>query len=258
VNTGKNPPETNNALAKQNKISGRMFNELSEEERKQLPKALMAEFAGTFFFIFLGVGSVLIDQQLEKKMSYIGLVGIAFAFFAGLSIAITFSAKASGGHINPAVTLSLWLAKQIQLVPAVLYIIVQLLGAIVGAWILTLLFPPFVWQPVHLATPILSDVSVLGGILIEGLITFLLVLTVFTTAIDEKAPKMGGFWIGFVVLVGVLSFGPKTGAAFNPARWFGPALVSGTWDYWYVYPIAEVIGAVVAYFFYRWVYSSST
>jgi glycerol uptake facilitator-like aquaporin len=77
----------------------------------------------------VGVGSVLIDQQLERKMSYIGLVGIAFAFFAALSIAITFSAKASGGHINPAVTLSLWLAKQIPLLPAGLYILVQLLNA---------------------------------------------------------------------------------------------------------------------------------
>ena len=84
--------------------------------------------------------------------------------------------------------------------------------------------------------------------LIEAVLTFFLVFVVYGTLIDERGPfsKIAGLPIGFVVTFGFLAGGPLTGAAMNPARWFGPALLSTTWTDWWVYLIGPIGGGVIA------------
>jgi len=77
-------------------------------------------------------------------------------------------------------------------------------------------------------------------------LTLVLVFAVFGTAVDRRAPRLGGMAIGLAVAADVLMGGPLTGAAMNPARWFGPALASGHWDNWYVWWVGPLIGAIVA------------
>jgi glycerol uptake facilitator-like aquaporin len=86
------------------------------------------------------------------------------------------------------------------------------------------------------------------AILLEAVGTFFLVWAVFSTAIDSRGPfqKTAGFTIGLTITFGILAIGPWTGAAFNPARWLGPALASGQWADWYVWIAGPIAGAIFA------------
>ena len=86
----------------------------------------------------------------------------------------------------------------------------------------------------------------------ETILTFFLVFMVFTTAVDNRAPKIAGFGIGLVVFLDALVGGSLTGAAMNPARWAGPALASMYLTNWYVYIIGPVLGGILAALFYTW------
>src|SRR2546422_3689765 len=105
-------------------------------------RALIAEFAGTFFFVFLGAGVICDDQLLGNKL---GLLGIAVAHGLALSVAVTATMRVSGAHLNPAVTFGLWTIGKIRGVLAVEYIVVQLLGSMFAAFLLTGAFPPMAW-----------------------------------------------------------------------------------------------------------------
>jgi glycerol uptake facilitator-like aquaporin len=105
---------------------------------------------------------------------------------------------------------------------------------------------------VALGTPqVGAGITIAGAIVVEAILTVLLVLAVFGTAIDRRAPKLGGLAIGLAVTADVLMGGPLTGAAMNPARWFGPAVASGTFSDWYVWWIGPLLGATVAAAIYR-------
>jgi glycerol uptake facilitator-like aquaporin len=91
------------------------------------------------------------------------------------------------------------------------------------------------------------------GVLIEAILTFFLLLAVFGTAVDKRAPKIGGFGIGLTLFVAILMGGPLTGASLNPARTFGPALAGGFWQNDLVYWIGPIIGAVIAALIYEYV-----
>ena len=113
--------------------------------------------------------------------------------------------------------------------------------------------PKAIWdaQNVHLGTPSVGhNFQITNGkaVLIEAVLTFFLVFVVYGTLIDERGPfsKIAGLPIGFVVTFGFLAGGPLTGAAMNPARWFGPALVSGSWTDWWVYIVGPLTGAILA------------
>jgi aquaporin Z len=179
------------------------------------------------------------------------------AFAHGLAIGVMVSAFAgiSGGHFNPAVTLGALVGRQIPFRLAVVYWVVQLIGASIGALALFAIFPSSAWQSSHLGTPLLGTfpedagaVPPLTGILVEAILTFLLVTVVYGTGIDPKGTfnAVGGFAIGLTITVDIMMGGPLTGAAMNPARWFGPAVVSGFFDNWYVYLIGPFLGAIAA------------
>ena len=114
-------------------------------------------------------------------------------------------------------------------------------------------FPESSWEPTNIGTPAIAEgISVVGAIVIEAVLTIVLLIAVFGTAIDPRAPKLGGLAIGLAVAADILMGGPLTGAAMNPARWFGPAVASGAFDDWYVWWIGPLLGAAVAALVYRY------
>lgn len=213
-------------------------------------KALMAEFIGTFALVFIGVGAIAANSLTDGAL---GLTGIALAH--GLTIAVMVSATAatSGGHLNPAVTFGAWLTGKIDRGNAVGYVISQCLGGLFAASLLTLAIPGETLIAVGIGTPALGvGVSPLNGLVVEFFLTFFLVFVIFGTAIDARAPKMGGLFIGLTVVLDILMGGPLSGAAMNPARHLGPALLGGglqnIWLYW-VGPLAG--GAAAALFYHH-------
>ncbi len=207
-------------------------------------KACVAEFIGTFALIFVGVGAIAADYISGGDA---GLVGIALAH--GLTIAVMVSATmaVSGGHLNPAVTAGALVAGKIRPAGAVQYIISQCLGAIAAAILIKLVVSPEALEAVGMGTPALGDgVSLSQGLILEAVLTFFLVFVVFGTAMDPRAAKVGGLFIGLTVALDILIGGPITGAAMNPARHLGPALLGGDLEYLWLYWAGPLIGGILA------------
>jgi MIP family channel proteins len=153
----------------------------------------------------------------------------------------------SGGHINPAVTVGLWIANRFEGQLVWPYILAQVLGAVVGAALVKAVLPSLAVGIALVGTPRLaSEVTFMQGVWIEALLTFFLVSAVFGTAVSSQAPKIAGFGIGLAIFVDALVGGSLTGAVMNPARAIGPALVAWQWNAHAVYWIGPLIGAGVA------------
>ena len=182
------------------------------------------------------------------------------AFAHGLALAVLVSALGpiSGGHFNPAVTLAIWIMGKIKPMVAATYVVAQLIGAVAAGFALKAVFADS-WQASNIGTPALGPgITPALGIGIEAILTALLVLTVIGTAVDPRAPKIGGLAIGLAVAADILVGGPLTGAAMNPARWFGPAVAAGASADWYVWWIGPLIGAGVAALIYRYSLAEAT
>ncbi|MEP6807857.1 MAG: aquaporin [Chloroflexota bacterium] len=221
--------------------------------RDRTAAALIAEAIGTFLFVFVGAGSVVLGDYLASNGgSGPGLVGVALAHGLALAVLVSALGPVSGGHFNPAVTLAVWIMGKIRPTLAGGYVFAQLVGALLAGLALRALFSQAVWRPSAIGTPALgTGISPLAGIAIEAVLTALLVLAVIGTAVDSRAPKIGGLAIGLAVAADILVGGPLTGGAMNPARWFGPAMAAGAYANWYVWWIGALIGAAVAALIYR-------
>ena len=211
---------------------------------RQTLRALVAEFIGVFILVFIGGGALIIDVLRPNS---VGLVGVALAHGLALGLAVTAALASSGGHINPAITVGLWSIGRIEWRKAALYVVAQLLGAVVAALALKLAFPGGAGEVAQYgALTVASEVSTGQAVFIEGFLTFFLALAVMGTVVDPEAPKLGGWGVGLTLLMGILAGGKLTGAALNPARAFGPALVAWSWTAQAVYWIGPIVGAVVA------------
>ena len=207
--------------------------------------SLIAEFVGTFALIFIGAGSIIASPTTAGVMGT--LVGIALAH--GFTIATMGSATGhiSGGHLNPAVTVAMIVTGRIDPGKGLAYIVAQVLGAILAALILNFAMPAEAVTAAKLGTPLLAPtISIGAGIVLEAITTFFLVFVIFGTAVDGRGPKMGALFIGMTVAIDILAIGPLTGAAMNPARSIGPALISGNLENFWVYWVGPIIGAVLA------------
>lgn len=206
---------------------------------RNLLRQCVAEGIGTFALIFIGVGAIYNNP---------GLLGVALAH--GLTIAVMVSATGgiSGGHLNPAVTLGLLVGGKISLKDSFAYWVAQLAGATAAALlIIGIAGHNLGVSIVGGGTPDLAPtVSQLQGIAIEAVVTFFLVFVVYGSAVDARAPKIGGLAIGLTVAIGILFAGPLTGGALNPARAFGPALASGHWNNQLVYWAGPMLGGLLA------------
>lgn len=219
----------------------------------------IAEALGTFALIFIGAGSVCADHVLRQNGGAgIGLLGISIAFGLAVATMVYALGYISGCHINPAATIAFWVTKRIEANKAVFYIGSQLIGAVAGGYLLGVLFPQAI-APVHLgATSLGKGVTLTQGMLMEFIITFLLVLVIFATAVDQRAPRgFAGLAIGIVMLFGVMVGGPITGGSMNPARTFGPAVASGFFENHLVYWVGPILGGIAAGLLYDRVFAEN-
>lgn len=213
--------------------------------------AVLAEGVGTFLFLFVGMGSVSVGVfALSIGAEPGGLIAVALAHGLALAVLVSALAAVSGAHFNPAVTFGVWLADQIPARRALAYVLAQCIGGMAAAIALRNVLPAGLQT--NLGLPILfPGVQPLQGIAIEAILTLVLLIAVFGTAIDPRGPKVGGLAIGLAVGADVLMGGQLTGAAMNPARWLGPAAETRIWDNWYVWIIGPLLGAAVAALLYR-------
>jgi MIP family channel proteins len=208
---------------------------------RRLAAPLVAEGLGTFLFFFVGAGAAAAGGDL---------VAVALAHGLVLAVLVSSLGAVSGAHFNPAVTVAVWVFGRIEPAVAVGYILAQLVGGLVAGVVLIAIFPN-----TTIGTPALGQgVAPATGIAIEAILTAVLIFAVLGTAVDARGPKIGGLAIGFAVAADIFMGGPLTGAAMNPARWFGPALASGHMNDFYVWIIGPVLGAAVIAAVYRYLF----
>lgn len=208
---------------------------------------VVAELVGTFFFFFIGFGSILVTfvptPTTDQKWMQLLVAGIAH----GLALALAVSAlgHVSGGHFNPAVTVSMMVTRNISVMLGLLYIVAQIVGGVLSLLALWMVVPVY---PPNLGTPAPGPgVGYWQAIVFEAILTFFLVLVVFGTAVDSRGAKVGGFAIGLTVFIGILVGGPFTGGQMNPAHAISAALVSGPLNGdFLIYWIGPILGGVVA------------
>jgi MIP family channel proteins len=207
-------------------------------------RPVLAETLGTALFVFIGTASVVVNAMTGGSIT--GL-GVALAHGVGMAVLISALMGVSGAHFNPAVSVGLLVAGKIDGRTCGRYVAAQLVGAVLGALAVKAIFAAPAVNAVSGGTPQLElNIGLGQGIAIEAVFTFFLVSAVFGTAVSSEAPKIGGFGIGLAIFVSALIAGSLTGGAVNPARAFGPALVSWTWHAQGVYWIGPLAGGVAA------------
>lgn len=209
-------------------------------------KAYVAEFVATFTLVFIGVGAIATDYLTGGAS---GLFGVALAHGLAIAVMVAATASISGGHINPAVTIGLLSVGKIDFKNALFYIVSQCLGAIFAMVIIKLCFPSGILWDVKFGVPAVSDApefTTTMALVTEIVLTFLLMFVIYGAAVDRRATKLGALFIGLTICMDILMGGPISGAAMNPARHLGPALMGGgmseTWLYW----LGPVVGSVLA------------
>ncbi|KAK6125012.1 hypothetical protein DH2020_041286 [Rehmannia glutinosa] len=226
-------------------------------------KAYIAEFISTLLFVFAGVGSAIayngplhyrdlapplhpcIQVDLRRLLDPPGLVAIAVCHGFALFVAVAIGANISGGHVNPAVTFGLAVGGQITILTGLFYWIAQLLGATVACFLLKIVTGGLA-IPTH---GVGAGVGAIEGVVMEIIITFALVYTVYATAADPKKGSLGTIApiaIGFIVGANILAAGPFSGGSMNPARSFGPAAASGDFSGHWIYWVGPLIGGGLA------------
>ena len=228
-------------------------NFLPEELLANWIRPLIAEFIGPFALTFLGAGSILLAvTQGYSNGGTLVMVALAHGLAIGLMVAA--AGHISGGHYNPCLTVGLWLGGKIGTMKGVAYIVAQLLGAVVAALILKRLFDNSN-ATLTQAIPSVNygndkDFIIVGrtnALIIEMILSFFLMYVVYGTAVDKRGPSaIAGLAIGLTITMDILMGGPLTGAAMNPSRHFGVALVDGTWKDWWIYWVGPIVGASVA------------
>jgi len=208
-------------------------------------KQCAAEAVGSFAITFIAAGAVCANRYSGGEL---GLLGIALAYAAATAAMTSSTVAASGGHLNPAITLAASVCGRIPPATAVLYVTSQLAGAAAAGFALAGLYSPEVWAPVNLGTPTLSpEVAFATGTFLEAVMSFFLVFAALQmAAIGPPTDIVYGLTIGLVLLGDALAGGSLTGAAVNPARAFGPALASGIWQDHLVYWVGPIIGGLAA------------
>lgn len=198
-----------------------------------------AEFIGTFALVLIGAGSVVVNDVTGGAITHLG---ISFAF-GGIVLAMIYTVgDVSGAHLNPAVTLGFFAARRFPAAAVLPYVVCQLAGAVVASVLLT------VWFPTHETYgATIPSGSLWQSFSMEVVLTFLLMFVILSVSTGAKEKGlMAGVAIGATVALGALFGGPVSGASMNPARSFGPALVSGDLSVLWLYVAAPVCGAGLA------------
>jgi aquaporin TIP len=211
-----------------------------------LVASLIVEAIGPFALMFAGGGAIIATSGEN-------LVAIALAHGLAIGLMVAAAGHISGGVYNPAVSVALLAIGKLPPLKAAAYVVVQCLGCVLGALALKAVYPASAVDAVKLGTPLLgSGVSVAQGFLVELILTFFLMFSIYGAAIDTRGPAtIAGLVIGLTITLDIFAGGGLTGAAMNPARAFGPALVQGVWDHHWLYWVAPIIGALLAAYLYH-------
>jgi aquaporin TIP len=204
----------------------------------------VAEFVGTFALVFVGGGTIITSPLIQTQAA---VLSIALAHGLILALLVSATMNISGGHLNPAVTTGFLVTGRIDPMMAVIHWIAQFLGAIIAAYLLKALFPASVATATNLGGQRISaDTTLIQAIALEAIATFFLVFVIFGTAVDQRGPKLGGMAIGLTIAADILAIGPLTGGSMNPARSFGPAVVTHVFEGQTAYWIGPLLGGIVA------------
>jgi glycerol uptake facilitator protein len=222
-------------------------------------RRLLAELVGTALLVIFGAGALVAALEVgQGKLGYAGLGIVGFSFAFVIAAVVYMFGSTSGAHINPAVTVSLAAVRRFPWVEVAPYVVVQLVGAVIGGALVVAIFGTQA-----------TDLNVSGGTVVgpgftdvqavvaEGLGTFLLLATIMALAVDRRAPAgFAGLVTGLAVACEIMVIGPISGGSVNPARTFGPYVAtelfggSTPWDEFWIYVVGPLVGgglAAVAY-----------
>ncbi|KAL1292588.1 hypothetical protein HN51_053162 [Arachis hypogaea] len=231
-------------------------------------RALIAEFIATLLFLYITVLTVIgYKSQTDTTANGdvcggVGILGIAWAFGGMIFILVYCTAGISGGHINPAVTFGLFLARKVSLIRAILYMVAQCLGAICGVGLVKAFQKSLYTRYGGGANSLNDGYSTGTGLGAEIIGTFVLVYTVFSatdpkrSARDSHVPVLAPLPIGFAVFMVHLATIPVTGTGINPARSFGAAVIFNKdkpWDDHWIFWVGPFIGAAIAAFYHQFI-----
>lgn len=224
------------------------------------PRAWLAEAIGTYALVFFGPLSIIIAvATFGQGLTPTALVIIALGHGSVIGIMVYVFGHVSGTHINPAVTIAMIATKRINVKDGGAYIAFQLIGAVLASATLAAIIPTYGSQVnygVQTGPSAFLDMSEASGFAMEAILTFFLIATIYMVAVHKKAaPGFAGLAIGGMIFLIHLVGVPLTGASVNPARTFGPALISGFWDHHWIYWAGPIVGALVAAFVMNYVFA---
>jgi len=203
-------------------------------------KKCIAEFIGTFTLVFAGCGAIVVDQMQPGS---VGLLGIALAFGFAVMAMIYSLGEVSGAHFNPAVSFGFWRAGRLSAREMGAYALSQILGALIAIALLKFLFP--VQTSLGLTLP--ASGFWLQSFILELLLTAVLMFVILSVSTGSKEKGiMAGLAIGVTVALGALFGGPISGASMNPARSLAPAVLSGHFEFLWIYLTAPFLGSLLA------------
>ena len=222
----------------------------SQVGSSNLMGSAVAELIGTFILIYTGcaVAVAAILQRSTAGPAFYDSLAVALAFGIALVVIVAAIGHVSGAHVNPAVTLALAVTKKFSWQYVPIYLVAQLVGAILGAIAVWITYGEAAREVALLAATIPpDDVGDIRALLAEILVTFILVFVIISVATDERAPAgVAPLAVGFALTCGVFIAGPITGGSLNPVRTLGPMIVAGQFTAVWVYIVGPIIGAVLA------------
>lgn len=204
------------------------------------PRVLIAEFVGVFALCFVGILAIRFAGEAGGT-----LAAVALAHGLAITVMIAAFGSTSGGHFNPAVSFAMLITKRMSAMEFLGYVIAQIFGGAVAAMAVASMLGADV---VKGGTPALGmNISPTAALIAEIVCTFFLVATIFGTAVSKKSPGQAPLYIGLSIIAGILAVGPISGAALNPARYIGPAIVGGSFgaEFW-IWIVGPLVGGTIA------------
>ncbi|HVH16405.1 MAG TPA: aquaporin [Candidatus Angelobacter sp.] len=206
----------------------------------------LSELLGTYLLVLIGPGTVEAISLAQGITPFDALLIIGFAFGATVALVILLLGRISGAHINPAITLAHTIAGKTTLEMILPYVSFQVLGGLLGAFTVKLIFSQYGFPADLGGTKLAGGVSPLVGILLETAGTFVLAMSGFLASIRIHKKPGEAALIGSTLFFTILALGPLTNASLNPVRSLGPALASGYLTNLYVYLIGPLAGGLIA------------
>ena len=208
-----------------------------DKKKKKLPNPLIAEFIGTFAFVYIVTAAAVLQT---------GLLGISIAHLVVFTVIVYSFQTISGAHFNPIVSLIFWIRKQINTRSFVEYVTIQLTASILASLVLSVTLG----KGTNLAPTLPANGMVQESFFLEILLTFILICVIlFVTQSHNRRISRGllGIAVGSTIAFDVFFGAPISGASMNPARTFGPAVMNLNFEYFYIYVIAPPIGGLLAF-----------